>query len=1691
MLASSRFEAAPMRPRLAVRLAAKAARPAFLALLLAGLASGSPFSPTPAQAATGLVAGYGFTEGSGSTTADASGNGITGTLVGGPAWTAGRNGPGLSFNGSTYVDLGNPAALQFAGSMTLSAWVYETANVFDDGQIVAKSDGASGWQLKSSPDTGARTFGVAITNSSGAPIQRYSNTVRALNTWYHVAGVYDAAAQTLSLYVNGNLDNGTLSGTVPSSQRVSTVAANIGRRTDGFNISGIVDDVRIYARALTQAEIQADMNAAVGGGGADATPPSTPTNLSATAVSSSQVNLSWTASTDNVGVAGYRVFRNGTSVGTSTTTSFSDTGLLAATTHSYTVAAYDAASNTSPQSTAVTVTTPTAPFDFTMSNGGSRSVVRGAAVSDTVTATLSSGTTQAVSFQVSGLPSGSTAAFSPTSCSPSCTTTVTMTTSATTPIGTSTITVTATGGGASHSTGFSLNVTSASDTTPPTVSLTAPAGGAVVAGTGVAVSATAADNVGVAGVQFLLDGANLGNEDTASPYSVTWNTTTTTSGPHVLSARARDAAGNVATAGNVNVTVDNQPPSGSVVINGGAAATNSRTATLTLSASDAFSSVTQMRFSNNGSSYSAAEAYATSKTWTLTNGTGTKTVYAQVKDGVGNWSAAFTDTIVYDTTAPTISAVASSNVTSSSATITWTTNETATSRVEYGTTTAYGSSTPLDPTLLTAHRVVVSGLAAQTTYNYRVRSTDAAGNERIGINATLRTLGVDSSPPSVPTNLVGTALSSSQVSLSWSASTDNVGVTGYDVRRNGALVGTPTSASFADSGLTASTTYSYSVAARDAAGNVSAPSAPASVTTRPGSSAGTFQNEVLISDLNLPIAVKFLPDGRMLVLELGGKIWKVDTSTWEIDPSPFLALSNIGTANGQQGLMDMVLDPNFATNRYYYVFYTLGSPNRDRASRFTALPDLSGTVSGSEFVIYQDPQAASAEHHGGALNFGSDGKLYITTGEHFDPPAAQSLASPRGKVLRFNKDGTVPTDNPFYDGSGPNVDAVWALGLRNPFRASYDTTTGRLYIGDVGGNVYSTAEEEVHVGARGANFGWPACEGFSCGANPAYTSPIYAYPHDGRDGAVVGGFIYRGSQFPAQYRGSYFFADYSQNWIKRLTLDASGNVTGLLNFEPADGAPDGPTGDIVYLSEGPDGALYYVDLGYSDTTGEVGVGKVRRIRFISNNQPPVVVASAQPSAGLAPLTVSFSSAGTSDPESDPLSFSWTFGDGGTSTLANPVHIYTSNGPYSARLTVSDGNSATLSLPIAISVGHKPVPRILTPANGFVFRAGDTVSFDGDATDSEDGVLPASAFAWTVDFLHEDHVHPALPLTGTRSGTYAIPTSGHDYHGNTRYRITLSVTDSDGLQATDSIEIYPDKVNLTFDTVPSGRSLSLDGVPLATPSVYDTLIGFNHTIVAPNQTSGQNVYTFASWSDGGAQQHVITVPAAPASLVATYSVSQNPLPTGLVAGYRLNEGSGGTTADISGNNNTGTLVNAPVWTTGKYGSALAFDGNDYVDLGNTSSLRQTGSMTLTAWIRISANPGDDGAIVAKLGDAGWQLKTSPDTGVRTAAIQISSNGSDAVQRYSATVLGLNTWYHIAGVYDAAARTLSIFVNGVLDNGVLSGTVPASQYDAPFDVEIAQRAGYPGSFNFLGTIDEVHVFNRALTAAEIQTDMNVPR
>jgi len=939
---------------------------------------------------------------------------------------------------------------------------------------------------------------------------------------------------------------------------------------------------------------------------------------------------------------------------------------------------------------------------------------------------------------------------------------------------------------------------------------------------------------------------------------------------------------------------------------------------------------------------------------------------------------------------------------------------------------------------------------------------------------------VDSTPPAVAiTAPVNNADVNDIVAVAADAG-DNVGVAGVQFLVDGAASGPEdTVAPYAlswDSRTVTNGAHVLSARARDAAGNTTT-SALVNVNV---TNNNYFQNEILATGFDLPTTFEFLPDGRMLVGELQGRIKVLPPPYTQAIPGLFLQITNIGSAGVQQGIYDIVLDPGFSTNHFYYVFYTLGSPNHDRVSRFTANAALSGTVAGSELVLYEDPQDAHAEHHGGALNFANDGKLLFTTGEHFVPAAAQSLTNPRGKVHRINPDGTVPTDNPFYDGAGPNVDTIWARGLRNPFRAYYDAPTGRLFIGDVGGNDPATSKEEVNVGARGADFGWPNSEG-PCTA--PCTSPLLYYPHAGRDASVTGGFVYRGSAFPAAYQGAYFYADYTQNWIRGVTLDAGGAVSGTFNFEPADGSVDGPYGDIVYLAQGPDGALYYADLGYSDESGTFGVSKIRRIKYVQNNQAPVVRATASPTSGPTPLNVTFSSAGSSDPEGQPLTYAWAFGDGTTSTQAEPTHTYTTAGAYQARLTVSDGVNSSISTPIAISAGSVPTATILAPTDGAKFQAGDVITYSGDGTDPDDGALPASAYTWNIDFLHDGHVHPGTPISGVTGGSFTIPTSGHDFSGNTRYRITLTVHDSTGLSSTRSVTVHPQKVNLSFDTVPSGRTLYFDGIAKATPFVADTLVGFNHTIEARNQVAGSTSYTFASWSDGGGQQHTITVPPTPQSYAATFTATQ--LPTGLAGAWGFNEGAGTSVGDSSGNGNNGTLAGAgATWNAaGKYGGALSFNGSSgNVNVPHSTSLSLSSSYTFEAWVRPTALGGYQTVLIKEVtGGCGYWLQTTGNT------IASGFNNGGCREYVSSTpTIPLNQWSHLAAVFNDSANTYTLYLNGVAILTANETTAPGPNTQA---LVFGQSAcSSCGNERWRGLIDDIRIYSRALTTGEIQTDMN---
>lgn len=641
-------------------------------------------------------------------------------------------------------------------------------------------------------------------------------------------------------------------------------------------------------------------------------------------------------------------------------------------------------------------------------------------------------------------------------------------------------------------------------------------------------------------------------------------------------------------------------------------------------------------------------------------------------------------------------------------------------------------------------------------------------------------------------------------------------------------------------------------------------------TATPTPTPGTFQNQTLILGLTQPTAIQFLPDGRMLILERMGTIKVVQSGATAPDTTPFMTLTNINIEEGERGLSGMALDPNFSTNGYFYIFYTANSPLRDRVSRFTATGNTASLS--SEVVVWQDNVDAFYWHHGGSVVFGPDGKLYISVGDHFDEGsgsthASQRLNSYHGKILRINADGTIPADNPFHDGAGSNLDAIWARGLRNPFRFSFDSVTGTMHIGDVGGNVPSASIEELNVGVAGANYGWPLCEG-TCGT-AGMTNPIFTYPHNNRDASITGGFVYRGTQFPASHQGSYFYGDYAQNWLKRLTLNPDGSVNQNLNFLPTNGAADTPLGDVVDLKMGPEGSLYYVDIALDINGQQTGAGSVRRVTFFGGNQPPVVTsASGSPVTGNAPLNVSFTSTAT-DPNNDSLTYTWDFGDGQNATGANVSHTYVTGGSFTARVSVSDGQVSTLSDPIQISVGQAPIATINAPTNGVLFQGGEVINFDGSATDP-DGVLSESSYSWTVIFHHEGHVHPSAgPISGS-SGTFTIPSSGHDFSGNTNYEIILTVTDSTGLTDEESVTIIPDKVNLTFQTVPAGLTLSVDGVANAAPYVKDTLKGFGHTInAAATQTLSGKTYQFVSWSDSVAANHTITVPMNSSTYTATY------------------------------------------------------------------------------------------------------------------------------------------------------------------------------------------------------------------------------
>ncbi|WDT71319.1 MAG: fibronectin type III domain-containing protein [Candidatus Manganitrophus sp.] len=293
---------------------------------------------------------------------------------------------------------------------------------------------------------------------------------------------------------------------------------------------------------------------------------------------------------------------------------------------------------------------------------------------------------------------------------------------------------------------------------------------------------------------------------------------------------SRDAAGNLATSADQVFTTLSDTTTPTVPGNVSGAALSTTQINLTWSVSTDNVGVAGYRIYRNG-----VEIGARSVPTFSDGGLTPDTLYSYrvaAYDAAGNLSAQSAAVSVRtlapaDTSAPVISGMGAVNITAGGALISWSTNEPSDTQIEYGTTTAFGSFTAIVPTLVTAHAQSLSGLLPSTLYHYRVRSRDAAGNLAVSNNGSFTTAALpDTTLPSVPTNVGAAAVSSSQVQLSWSASTDNVGVAGYRIYRNGVQIASSALPTYLNTGLAANTAYNYAVAAYDAAGNLSPPRRP-------------------------------------------------------------------------------------------------------------------------------------------------------------------------------------------------------------------------------------------------------------------------------------------------------------------------------------------------------------------------------------------------------------------------------------------------------------------------------------------------------------------------------------------------------------------------------------------------------------------------------------------------------------------------------------------------------------------------------------------------------------------------------------------------------------------------------------------------------------------------------------------------
>ncbi len=271
-----------------------------------------------------------------------------------------------------------------------------------------------------------------------------------------------------------------------------------------------------------------------------------------------------------------------------------------------------------------------------------------------------------------------------------------------------------------------------------------------------------------------------------------------------------------------------------------------------------------------------------------------------------------------------------------------------------------------------------------------------------------------------------------------------------------------------------------------------------------------YMLETVVSGLSTPVAFTFLPNNNVIINQKGGlsKIYTLGN----VLVDTFWNFTDSTVSNGERGLIGVCLDPNYSSNHYIYFYYN-DIRNLYRIVRLTENNNR-GT---NPFIVFSDTGLVNTVHVAGNIRFGPDNKLYISIGNNGVNAYSQSLHTFKGKILRINSDGTIPTDNPFYDDGNPhtlNDDRIWAYGLRNSFDFCFSPLNDSLYATENGdGN-----PDEINFIRKGKNYGYPICSGYCFPYNPLYQNPMTEIPGDGfGDYAPTGIMIYTGNQMPELY----------------------------------------------------------------------------------------------------------------------------------------------------------------------------------------------------------------------------------------------------------------------------------------------------------------------------------------------------------------------------------------------------------------------------------------------------------------------------------------------------------------------------------------------------------------------------------------------